>query len=131
MTGQPPGEAMRLLERAAPVEQWTMLCFLAGRSVDLDAGELKGAVRRAELLLAAGGDPHRALELYGRATTAVADDLDSPERRRQLRAGLEEIQQEASGLPAAGEAFRLLLADEELAWQCFALALLADELSDT
>ena len=34
--------------------------------------EANGALRRAELLLAAGGDPRRGLELVGRAVTSVA-----------------------------------------------------------
>jgi hypothetical protein len=106
-----------------------MLCFLAGREVELDPGEREAAVRRAELLLAAGGDPHRELELYGRATTALARDLDSPAARTQLRAALERLTEDADGLPGASEGIRLLLADDDLAWQCFALAVLADELA--
>ena len=69
---------VRALERAEPTEQWTMLCFVAGRDVPLDEDELNGAVRRAELLLAAGGDPHRALDPFGRAASALAEDLDTP-----------------------------------------------------
>ena len=81
---------VRALERADPTEQWTILCFFAGREVVLDEAELNGAVRRAELLLAAGGDPHRALDPFGRAATSLADDLDSPERRAMLRRGLDD-----------------------------------------
>jgi hypothetical protein len=118
------------LDAAESKEQWAMLCFLAGREVELDPRERDAAVRRAELLLAAGGDPHRDLDLYGRATAAVALDLDSPAARRQLQAGLERLQDDAEGLPGASEGLRLLLADENLAWQCFALALLADALGE-
>lgn len=106
-----------------------MLCFLAGREIELDPDERHAAVRRAELLLAAGGDPHREPELYGRATTALARDLDSPAARRQLRLGLERLEDDARGFPGASEGIRLLLGDDDLAWQCFALAVLADELA--
>jgi hypothetical protein len=122
-------DALRTLDAAEPKEQWAMLCFLAGREVELDTAERDAAVRRAELLLAAGGDPRREPELYGRAVTGLAHDLDSPVARQQLRTGLERLQQGAEGLPGASEGIRLLLADVDLAWQCFALAVLADELA--
>jgi hypothetical protein len=118
------------VERAEPEEQWSLVCFVAGRSVELDAEVLNAALRRAELLLATGGDPHRALELYGRAVTAVARDLDSPTARAQLRAGLEALQDDVADVPGAAEAVRLLLGDPDLAWQSFALALLAEELAE-
>jgi hypothetical protein len=123
-------DAVRALERADPEEQWVALCFLAGRAVDLEPSEANAAIRRAELLLATGGDPRRQLELYGRAATAVARDLDTPERRGELASGLVALAQDVTGLRGAGEALRILLADLDLAWQCFAAALLADELAD-
>ncbi len=91
---------------------------------------MNASVRRAELLLATGGDPHRELDLYGRAVTAVARDLDSAPARARLRDGLESLQSEAEGLRGIGEALRVLLADEDLAWQCYAMSLLAEELAD-
>ncbi len=121
---------VRAYERAAPEDQWTLLCFLAGRAVTLDEVEVNAAVRRAELLLATGGDPHRRLELFGRAVTAVAADLDAPAAREQLAEGLRRLEPELAGLRGAGEALRLLGADSDLAWQCFACALLAEELAD-
>ena len=121
---------VRALERAEPTEQWTMLCFFAGRDVVLDQAELNGAVRRAELLLAAGGDPHRALDPFGRAATALADDLDSPERREMLRRALEGLRDEVAGLRGAREALALLLSDADLAWQIYATSLLAEALAD-
>jgi hypothetical protein len=121
-------DVLRSLEEAAPEERWTMLCFLAGQNVELDPVEANGALRRAELLLAAGGDPRRGLELYGRAVTAVARDIDTPERRRQLDAGLAGLEREAEGSHSASEALGLLRADRDLAWQCFAVALLVEEL---
>ena len=57
------------------------LALLASRSVDVDTAELSAARRHALLLLAAGGDPHRELELDGRAVGAVAAELDRPQRR--------------------------------------------------
>lgn len=122
-------DSIRSVERAAPEEQWALLCFIAGHAVTLDAAELKAALRRAELLLATGGDPRRALELYGRAVTALADDLDTPTSRAELRFGLEGLEPEARGLRGANEALRLLQRDADLAWQCFAMALLAEELA--
>jgi len=130
MSHEPVRDWLRSVERAEPEEQWSLVSFVAGRRVELDADALNAALRRAELLLAAGGDPHRAPELYGRAVTALARDLDTPEARAQLRAGLEEVQAQVLGRPGASEAVRLLLGDPDLAWQSFALALLAEELAE-
>ena len=121
-------DVLRTLEEAEPEEQWTALCFLAGREVELDAAETYGALRRAELLLAAGGDPRRRLELHGRAVSAVAHDVDTPERREQLAAGLAALEPGVADLQAASDALRILRADPDLAWQCYAAALLAGEL---
>jgi hypothetical protein len=127
---QPLRDWLRSVDRAEPEEQWAVLCFLAGESVELDEAEVNATLRRAELLLVSGGDPRRRLDLYGRPVTAVARDLDSPEARGQLRRGLERLQAEAAGLRGTGEALRLLLDDGDLAWQCFALALVAGELAE-
>ena len=95
---------VRSTEHASPEEQWVLFCFLAGQSVTVDAAELHAALRRSELLLAAGGDPRRPLELYGRAVTALADDLDDPSLRAELAAGLVALQPELEGLRGATEA---------------------------
>ncbi len=121
---------VRSLERAAPAEQWTMLCFFAGQGIQIDADELNAAVRRAELLLATGGDPHRPLDPFGRAATALADDLDLPERRAELHMGLEALRDEVAGLRGARESLSLLLSDDDLAWQSYATSLLAEALAD-
>jgi hypothetical protein len=121
---------VRALERADPREQWTMLCFFAGRDVELDEAELNAAVRRAELLLAAGGDPHRELDPFGRAAGALADDLDSPDRRESLRRGLEGLRDEVAGLRGARESLALLLSDDDLAWRLYATSLLAEALAE-
>src|SRR3954465_1543428 len=110
---------IRSTEHAPPEEQWTVLGFLAGRSVTVDEAELHAALRRSELLLATGGDPRRPLELYGRAVTALADDLDDPSLRAELAAGLEALQPEIEGLRGATEALGLLGRDGDLAWQCY------------
>jgi hypothetical protein len=121
---------VRSVERAEPADQWIMLCFFAGRSVTLDEDELNAAIRRAELLLAAGGDPRRRLDPFGRAATALADDLDDPGRRTALRHGLERLQSEVEGLRGAREALALLLSDADLAWRAYATSLLAEALAD-
>jgi hypothetical protein len=117
---------IRSVEGADPEEQWTMLCFVAGRDVTVPAEETNAAVRRAELLLAAGGDPRRGLELYGRAVTALARDLDTMPRRGELAEGLAALVPELADLRGASESLRILLDDPDLAWQCFAAAVLAD-----
>ena len=121
---------LRALEREEPLQQWALLCFLAGRELDVGEDERNAALRRAELLLASAGDPHRSPELYGRPVGAVAADLDAPERRAALRSALEALEPEVSGLLGAGEALRLLLGDADLAWQVYAYAVLAERLAD-
>src|SRR3954454_23536804 len=129
MTRNRPRDWIRAAEHAAPEEQWTLLCFLAGQSVAIDEDVLHAAIRRAELLLATGGDPRRPLELYGRAVTALAEDLDDPALRSQLVDGLEALRPELDGLRGATEALRLLGRDGDLAWQCYAMSLLAEHLA--
>ena len=121
---------VRSVERAEPAEQWTMLCFFAGRQVVVGEDEVNAAVRRAELLLAAGGDPRRQLDPFGRAATALADDLDTPGRRAELLAGLEALVTEVEGLRGAREALALLLTDHDLAWKAYATSLLAEALAE-
>jgi len=106
------------------------LAYLAGTAVELDADELQAALRRAELLLAAGGDPRRELEPDGRAVTALAVDLDGAAPRAELRAALEQLAAEADGLPGVAAALAGLLADDDLAWRSFACARLAEALAD-
>jgi hypothetical protein len=118
----------RSLERAELEDQLVMLGYLAGRGVDIDAAEANAALRRASLLLVSGGDPRRRLELHSRAVGSVAGDVDTPQRRQQLAAGLEGLEAETHALAGAAEALGILRADQELAWRCFAAALLAEEL---
>jgi hypothetical protein len=126
-----------LLEELEPaLREWgdgqacAMLALVAREDVSLPDEELRAALRRALLVLAAGGDPHRELELDGRGVTGFADDLDSPTRRAQLIASLRELRAQAEGLPRASFLLDALLEDEELAWRSLAVALLAEELGD-
>jgi hypothetical protein len=107
------------------------LALVAGESVDVDVDERRAALRRAMLLLAAGGDPHEGLALDGRAVTSLAAELDTDARRDDLRRGLGELR-EATGkleLPSVGAALAEL-EDGELAWRSFACALLAEEVAE-
>lgn len=104
------------------------LALVAGAELELPEEELNASLRRAVLLLATGGDPRRELELNGRAVTALAAELDAPERRRQLAEKLATLRRPAAGLPLVEGALARLLADSELAWQAFACAVLAHEL---
>src|SRR5467141_2187974 len=61
-----------------------VLAYIAGREVEIDDQDLNGARRRALLLVAAGGDPHRELDIDDRAVKSLAADLYTDERRRQL-----------------------------------------------
>jgi hypothetical protein len=90
--------------------------------------ELNAARRRALLVLAAGGDPHRDLEPGSPAVTRLAEELDSPKRRKALLDALSEL--DAGGLPVVTLALGALRSDPELAWSTAALAFVADELAD-
>jgi hypothetical protein len=94
----------------------------------IPADELNAARRRALLVLAAGGDPHRDLEPGSPAVVRLADELDSAERRKALQTALSGL--EAGGLPVVTVALDRLRADSDLAWSTAALALIADELAD-
>lgn len=107
-----------------------VLAWLAGAEVQIDEDELRGAVRRSLLLLAAGGDPHRTLELDGRAVVALAVELDRPERRDELERGLVGLRTESDGLSAVGMALDGLLGDPDLAWRAYAAGLIGEELAE-
>jgi hypothetical protein len=117
-----------MLATGGDVEGLVSLALAAGSDIELPEDELNAAVRRSVLLLAAGGDPTRELELDGRAVTALAADLDAPARRNELGARLAGLRQPAAGLPLVEGALARLTADSELAWRSFACALLAHEL---
>ena len=106
-----------------------VLAYLAGQEVEISEEELNGARRRAILLVAAGGDPHRPLEVDDRAVKSLAADLYNDERRAQLGAGIDAVVVLVRELPNAREAALFLAADVDLAWRLFALGLLAEELA--
>jgi hypothetical protein len=107
-----------------------VLAYLAGQAVAFDEAELNGARRRALLLLAAGGDPHRELGVDDRAVKALAADLYSEERREQLARAVDALVLRVRELPTAREAAIFLAGDVDLAWRVLALALLAEELAE-
>ena len=115
-------------EAGAEADIRPALALLAGRDLVIEANQLGPPLRRAMLLLAAGGDPHRELELDGRAVTALAAELDRPELRAEVSRGLEALREDAAGLPNVSPALEELLLDAGLAWAAYACALLADEL---
>ena len=107
-----------------------VLAYVAGEALELDEGELNGARRRALLLVAAGGDPHRELAVDDRSVKALASDLYTDERRERYGRSLDALVVRVRDLPQAREAALFLAADVELAWRLYALGLLAEELGD-
>ena len=107
-----------------------VLAAVAGDEVPLDEDEVHGACRRALLLLTAGGDPERGLDLNGRAVGAIADDLDAAARRETLARGLADVREQALGLPDLTEAIRALEAEPDIAWRAYACSLLAESLGE-
>ncbi|TML10171.1 MAG: hypothetical protein E6F94_02020 [Actinobacteria bacterium] len=122
------GVLQMLDETGAEADVRPALALLAAPDPLVEPDELKPAVRRAMLLLAAGGDPLRELELDGRAVSSLAAELDRPERRAVVSRGLEALSPEAAGLANVSGALEQLLLDATLAWRAYACALLADEL---
>jgi hypothetical protein len=111
-------------------ELLTVLVWLVKDDVAVGESERKAALRRAMLVLAAGGDPHRDLDHDAVAVARLAAELDAPERRTELAAALGSLAGAADGLPVVSESLARLLAEPDLAWQTYALALLADEIAD-
>jgi hypothetical protein len=129
-------DVRRILEELEPsLREWgdgqacAMLALVAREQLSLPAEELSSALRRALLVLAAGGDPHREVELDGPAVTRFADELDTPERHTALDSALRKLSDEAAGLPRASFLLTALIDDPELAWRSLAVALIAEELA--
>src|SRR3954464_4284948 len=61
-----------------------VLAYIAGQEAEIADEDLNGARRRALLLVASGGDPHREAEVAARAVKALAAALYSAARRQQL-----------------------------------------------
>jgi hypothetical protein len=106
-----------------------VLAYLAGQAVELDEGELNGARRRSLLLVAAGGDPHRELDVDDRAVKALAADLYTEERRDELARAIDALVLRVRDLAVARDAAIFLAGDVDLAWRLFMLALLAEEIA--
>ena len=106
-----------------------VLAYIAGQSVEIGEEDLNGGRRRALLLVAAGGDPHRDLDVDDRAVKALAVDLYTDERRDQLGRSIDALVLRVRELPVAREAALFLAADVDLAWRLFTLSLLAEELA--
>src|SRR5207247_9770271 len=93
-------------EAGAEADVRPALALLAAPEPLIEPDELTPALRRAMLLLAAGGDPQRELELGGRAGSALAAELGRPGRRPEVSRGLGALAEGAAGLahvcPAMG-----------------------------
>jgi hypothetical protein len=126
----PIAEVLVRLDAGELGDPLPVLAYLAGQAVRLDDAELNGARRRALLLVAAGGDPHRELDVDDRAVKAVAADLHTQERRDELARSIDDLVLRVRDLPVAREAALFLAGDVDLAWRLFALALLAEELAE-
>jgi hypothetical protein len=130
------GAWLRDLERSLAEDQsgnelataLVVLASVAGQEVQIDEDEEHGASRRALLLLTAGGDPDRGLDLNGRAVTALADEVRTVDRQLALERGLDELKVEAKGLAHVSEALTALRATPDVAWRAYACSLLAEEL---
>jgi hypothetical protein len=118
-----------LLVEADEATAVVTVASVAGRELVLDPEKVHGAGRRALLVLAAGGDPSRGLNLDGPAVLGLAGDLDAADPREALEDGLFRLLEDAKGLPHTSEAVRALLAAPDLAWRAYACSLLAEELA--
>ena len=105
-----------------------LVALWVARQLSLDPQAVNAALRRAQLVLAAGGDPHRDLSPDDVAVARLAEELDSPACRLEVEEELARLEEAAPDLRAVGDAVAALRADRERAWRWVALALLADEL---
>ena len=134
----PPPAWLAALERSLAEDPGTenlavalvVLVSVAGADVALDEDETHAASRRALLLLAAGGDPERGLDLHGRAVGALADDLRTVDRQIALEQGVQGLREQVSGLPHVSEVVQGLIAAPDVAWRAYACSLLAERLGE-
>ena len=122
-------ELLERLEELPSDSLLPSLAWLAGQEVELDRDELRAALRRAELLLAAGGDPRREVDLDGRAVESLAADLGDEDARGSLEDALARLTADSEGLAAVSDGLARLRAQPDLAWRCYAGALLADAIA--
>jgi hypothetical protein len=104
------------------------LAYVAGQHVEIPEDDLNEALRRALVVRAVGGSPQRELSLEEDAVVRLAEELDGTERRRALQRSLESLREHVHDRPAAAASLDELLADDDLAWRCFAAAQVAAEL---
>ena len=123
--------ALEHVEAAGPSEEdaTAAAAFAASMSLRLDDDALAGPLRRALLLLAAGGDPHRALDADARAVRGLADELQGLVSDDELAAAFGSVLTRARGLPRIEAAAVRLAADPASARRAVALALLGAELA--
>src|SRR5438132_3290279 len=120
--GRLPRPRLEELEQSG-LDLAVVLAWLVSGDLGIPEEELNGARRRAMFVLAAGGDPHRELDLNSVAAERLAAELDTPERRKALHAGLSGLP--AEGLSTVAQGVSALLSEPEAAWRCLGLALLA------
>ena len=106
------------------------LAYLAGHGLAPEGGALHGAFRRAELLLATGGDPRREIDLSDHAVSCVGEELERPGLAEELAERLRALGPDATGLPRIEAALRELGEDPELALRVYAWALLAEHVAE-
>ena len=122
--------ALEYVEASGPsdADAAAAVAFGASLSLRLDEAALAGPLRRALLLLAAGGDPHRALDVDSRAVRALSNDLEALVGDDELAAAFDSVHACARGLPVIEAAAAHLAADPGRARGAVALALLGVEL---
>src|SRR5438132_9726240 len=125
--GRLPRPRLEELEQSG-LDLAVVLAWLVSGDLGIPEEELNAARRRAMFVLAAGGDPHRELDLNAVAAERLAGELDSPDRREALAGALAEL--DTRGLPSVAAGVAALLAEPDVAWRTFGLALLAGELAD-
>jgi hypothetical protein len=130
VTMHPLDDLLARLDTGELGDPLPVLAYVAGASIEIDDSELNGARRRALLLVAAGGDPHRELDVDDRAVKSIAADLFTTDRRAQLARGIDELVLRVRDLPAARAGAIFLAGDVDLAWRLYTLGLLAEELAE-
>jgi hypothetical protein len=128
--GPDVGALLERLEAGELGDPLPVLAYVAGQDVELPEPSLHEARRRALLVLAAGGDPHRELDVDAPAVRTLAAELYTDERRARLGVAIDELVLAARELPRTREAALFLAADVDLAWRLFMLSLIAEELAD-
>lgn len=124
------GDLLARLETGELGDPLPVLAFVAGQQVVFGEDELNEARRRALLLLAAGGDPRRELDVDARAVKALAGDLFTDERRAELARALDALVLHVRELPRVRAAALFLAGDTDLAWRLLALGLVAEEVAE-